>query len=77
FSKVVAGVKYRYVAMTNGKIYRNGVLIATSATAVGLSAFGAGYGFVFAASGSQRIIDDGTNTYSMFANAPTTAPVVD
>jgi len=77
FSKVVAGVKYRYIAMTNGKIYRNGALIATSVTSVGLAAFGAGYGFVFAASGSQRIIDDGTATFSMFANAPATALVVE
>src|SRR5437773_9367400 len=73
YSKFIDGLQRRYLALTNGYVYRdtNSIIFEGSLTR---AAFGAAYGFVYIFSGNKRRKDDGSIT-SIIGITESNAPV--
>jgi len=74
YSKFIDGIQRRYLALTNGAVYRdiNSIISAGSLTR---AAFGAAYGFIYIFSGNKRRKDDGSIT-SVIGITESNAPVI-
>lgn len=75
YAKYLNVQQYRYIALVDGSVYRDGTLIISGGSA-SRAAFGAAFDYVLIASGAKRVRDDGTTITNLGIEVPAAAPVV-
>lgn len=74
YAKFLSTAQFRYVALTDGSVYRNSTSIVTGGSA-SRAAFGAAFDYVIICSGAKRVRDDGVTVTNLGITKPS-APVV-
>lgn len=75
FTKFVGSIQHKYVALTDGTINRENLLITAGGSGT-RAAFGYAFDYVLAFSGNARIRDDGTTTVNLGQVKPLVAPTL-